>query len=414
MKSMMLVLFASTAMAFSSPAAATQSEDEALLPYEQFTLPNGLRVVVHEDHSAPKVAVTVWYHVGSMNEPAGQTGFAHLFEHLMFNGSEHRDDEYMPPLQEIGASAVNGATTMDQTYYYAVVPTGGLERVLWLDSDRMGYLLGAVTQEKLDEQRGVVQNEKRTRDNQPYSMMPELRARAIFPSDHPYHHPIIGSMEDLDAASLDDVHAWFHQYYGASNAVVALAGDVTVEQARELMTRYFASVPPGPPIGRMTEWTPVLERTRTEVIADNVPQTAISWSWPVPGDDAAETRRRMFADPFPYLLLVDDARRPIGWVDEEDVPTSGTLREEMAIPMSPLLDRRATLKDALSMLLDASVQAGIVVDRTGAVLGLVTVDMIAERMRETAGTWDAAAMGDLAEASSPDTRARSMSAERES
>src|SRR5690606_28796263 len=116
--------------------------------------------------------------------------------------------------------------------------------------------------------------------NQPYAMMPELRARAIFPSDHPYHHPIIGSMDDLDAASLDDVHAWFHQYYGASNAVVALAGDVTVEQARDLMTRYFASVPPGPPVGRMTEWTPLLERVRTEVVADNVPQTAISWSWP--------------------------------------------------------------------------------------------------------------------------------------
>ncbi|WP_081703504.1 M16 family metallopeptidase [Brevundimonas abyssalis] len=288
MKTMMLVLFASAAAMLSSPAAANPSDEQALLPYEQFTLPNGLRVVVHEDHSAPKVAVTVWYHVGSMNEPAGQTGFAHLFEHLMFNGSENHDDEYMPPLQEIGASAVNGATTLDQTYYYAVVPTGGLERVLWLESDRMGYLLGAVTQEKLDEQRGVVQNEKRTRDNQPYSMMPELRAEAIFPSDHPYHHPIIGSMEDLDAASLEDVHGWFHQYYGASNAVVALAGDVTVEQARELMTRYFGSVPPGPPIGRMTEWTPLLERVRTEVVADNVPQTAISWSWPVPGNDAED------------------------------------------------------------------------------------------------------------------------------
>lgn len=288
MKSMVLMLAASAAVMLASPAAAAAPADEVLLPYEQFTLPNGLRVVVHEDHSAPKVAVTVWYHVGSMNEPAGQTGFAHLFEHLMFNGSEHHDDEYMPPLQEIGASAVNGATTLDQTYYYAVVPTGGLERLLWLESDRMGYLLGAVTQAKLDEQRGVVQNEKRTRDNQPYAMMPELRARAIFPSDHPYHHPIIGSMEDLDAASLDDVHAWFHQYYGASNAVVALAGDVTVEQARDLMTRYFASVPPGPPVGRMTEWTPSLERVRTEVVADNVPQTAISWSWPAPGRTAED------------------------------------------------------------------------------------------------------------------------------
>ena len=290
MKTMMLLL-AAAATVLASPANATQPAQQApaMVPYEQFTLPNGLRVVVHEDHSAPKVAVAVWYHVGSMNEPAGKSGFAHLFEHLMFNGSEHRDDEYMPPLQEIGASAVNGATSLDQTYYYAVVPTGGLERVLWLESDRMGYLLGAVTEAKLDEQRGVVQNEKRTYENRPYAMMPQLRAEALFPANHPYHHPTIGSMEDLDAASLDDVRDWFRRYYGASNAVVTLAGDVTVEQARELMTRYFSSVPPGPPVGRMTEWTPLLDRVKTQIVADNVPQTAVAWSWPVPGHDAEES-----------------------------------------------------------------------------------------------------------------------------
>lgn len=270
----------------SEPAPAPQGA--ALVPYEQFTLPNGLRVVVHTDHSTPKVAVAVWYAVGSMNEPQGKSGFAHLFEHLMFNGSEHRDDEYMPPLQEIGVSAVNGATSLDQTYYYEVVPTGGLERVLWLESDRMGYLLGAVTQAKLDEQRGVVQNEKRTYENRPYAMMPELRGEALFPANHPYRHSVIGSMDDLNDASLEDVKAWFLRYYGASNAVVTLAGDVTLEQARELVTRYFASVPPGPPVGRITDWTPTLDRVKTEVVADNVPQTAISWAWPVPGTRADE------------------------------------------------------------------------------------------------------------------------------
>ena len=291
MKTMMLVFAAvATVLTPTAGAAQTPSPETALLPYEQFTLPNGLRVVVQEDHSAPKVAVAVWYHVGSMNEPAGKSGFAHLFEHLMFNGSEHRDDEYMPPLQEIGASAVNGATSLDQTYYYAVVPTGGLERVLWLESDRMGYLLGAVTQAKLDEQRGVVQNEKRTYENRPYAMMPQLRAEALFPANHPYRHSTIGSMEDLEAASLEDVGDWFRRYYGASNAVVTLAGDITVERARELMTRYFASVPPGPPVGRMTEWTPLLDRVKTEVVADNVPETALAWSWPVPGHAGEESQ----------------------------------------------------------------------------------------------------------------------------
>jgi len=292
MKKMLLLASVAAVLAAAHPgfAQTVPEETAALIPYERFTLPNGLRVVVHEDHSAPKVAVAVWYHVGSMNEPEGKSGFAHLFEHLMFNGSEHRDDEYMPPLQEIGVSAVNGATSLDQTYYYEVVPTGGLERVLWLESDRMGYLLGAVTQAKLDEQRGVVQNEKRTYENRPYAMMPQLRAEAIFPANHPYHHPTIGSMEDLNDASLDDVKDWFRRYYGASNAVVTLAGDVTVEQARELMTRYFASVPPGPPVGRMTEWTPTLDRVKTEVVAENAPQTAISWSWPVPGHGAEESQ----------------------------------------------------------------------------------------------------------------------------
>jgi len=285
MKSTKLLL-AAAALAIAAAQPATAQE---LAPYQQFTLANGLRVVVHEDHNTPKVAVSVWYHVGSMNEPQGKSGFAHLFEHLMFNGSEHHDKEYMPPLQEVGVSGVNGSTALDQTWYYEIVPTGGLERVLWLESDRMGYLLGAVTQAKLDEQRAVVQNEKRTRENQPYALMDERAAQAVFPLGHPYHHSTIGSMEDLTAASLEDVKSWFRQYYGASNAVVTLSGDVTVAQARTLMEKYFGSIPAGPPTGRVTAWVPVLDRDKTEVMQEAVPQTAMAWSWPVPGRGTAES-----------------------------------------------------------------------------------------------------------------------------
>lgn len=268
--------------------AALPARAQAPVAYQQFTLPNGLRVVVHEDHATPKVAVAVWYHVGSMNEPAGKSGFAHLFEHLMFNGSEHHDKEYMPPLQEIGVSGVNGATSLDQTYYYEIVPTGGLERVLWLESDRMGYLAGAISQAKLDEQRKVVQNEKRTRENTPYALMDPREAAALFPLGHPYHHPTIGSMEDLNGAALDDVKRWFADYYGATNAVVVLSGDVTVDQARTLMRKYFGSVPAGTPISRTTAWVPVLDRDRSETMQDKVPQAAIAWNWAVPGRGTAE------------------------------------------------------------------------------------------------------------------------------
>jgi zinc protease len=276
-------------------AAALPANAQELVPYKQFTLSNGLRVVVHEDHKTPKVAVAVWYHVGSMNEPDGKSGFAHLFEHLMFNGSEHHDKEYMPPLQEIGVSGVNGATSLDQTYYYEIVPTGGLERVLWLESDRMGYLAGAISQAKLDEQRKVVQNEKRTRENTPYALMDQREAAALFPIGHPYHHPTIGSMEDLNVASLDDVKGWFAQYYGATNAVVTLSGDVTLDQAKALMEKYFGSVPTGSPVSRTTAWVPTLDRDKSEVMQDDVPQLAIAWNWAVPGNRAPEAQALQLA-----------------------------------------------------------------------------------------------------------------------
>jgi predicted Zn-dependent peptidase len=176
------------------------------IPYQKFKLDNGLILLVHEDHKAPIVAVNVWYHVGSKNEKAGKTGFAHLFEHLMFNGSENNDTDYFQTMERIGSTDLNGTTSEDRTNYFENVPTSALDIALWMESDRMGHLLGAVTQAKLDEQRGVVQNEKRQYENEPYAISYELITANAFPKGHPYSWTVIGSMEDLTAASLDDVH----------------------------------------------------------------------------------------------------------------------------------------------------------------------------------------------------------------
>ena len=280
-----LSVFVATA-ALSLFAVTASAED--LIDFEKFTLPNGLSVIVHEDHNTPKVSVGVWYHVGSKDEPDGKTGFAHLFEHLMFNGSENHDKEYFPPLQEIGASEVNGTTWLDRTNYYQTVPTGGLERVLWLEADRMGHLLGAITQDKLDEQRAVVKNEKRTADNRPYGLKQYRVWEGTFPEDHPYHHSTIGSMEDLDAASLEDVKGWFEKYYGAANAVLVMSGDINVEEARALATQYFGHIPSGPPVARLESWVPEKTVDTEEVMYDNVPQTVVSWNWPVTGGNGGD------------------------------------------------------------------------------------------------------------------------------
>ena len=227
------------ALAFLSAPVLAADMPDIDIEYEKFTLDNGLTVVVHEDHKAPIVAVSIWYHVGSKNEPQGKTGFAHLFEHLMFNGSENYDGEYFEPFEQVGATGMNGTTWFDRTNYFQTVPTPALDMALWMESDRMGHLLGAVTQEKLDNQRGVVQNEKRQGDNQPYGLAQYRLLEVLFPPGHPMRHSTIGSMEDLDAAGLETVHQWFKDYYGAANTVLVLAGNVTAEQARELAQKYF-------------------------------------------------------------------------------------------------------------------------------------------------------------------------------
>lgn len=274
--------------ALTTGAALAQIEMPAVdIPYERFTLDNGLTVVVHEDRKAPVVAVAVWYGVGSRDEPAGKTGFAHLFEHLMFNGTEHYDGEWFEPLEEVGATGLNGTTNVDRTNYFQTVPTAALERVLWMESDRMGHLLGAVTQDKLDEQRGVVQNEKRQGENQPYGRQIFTRIQeALFPAGHPYRHSTIGSMEDLDAASLEDVQQWFKEYYGAANAVIVLSGDINAAEARPLMEKYFGHIQSGPAVSRLEDWVPERTYNQRDLIEEpKGPQPRIYRVWALPGNE---------------------------------------------------------------------------------------------------------------------------------
>ncbi|MBT8057501.1 MAG: insulinase family protein [Gammaproteobacteria bacterium] len=266
----------------SNPAVSAEIPD-INIEYEKFTLDNGLTVVVHEDRKAPIVAVSIWYHVGSKNEPQGKTGFAHLFEHLMFNGSENYDGEYFEPFEQVGATGMNGTTWFDRTNYFETVPTPALEMALWMESDRMGHLLGAVTQEKLDNQIGVVQNEKRQGDNQPYGKVNYEILEGLFPPGHPYRHSTIGSMEDLSAASLETVHQWFKDYYGAANTVLVIAGDVGVEQARELAQKYFGHIDAGPPVTKMKAAVPVHLSDTLEVMYDRVPQARVFHNWVAPG-----------------------------------------------------------------------------------------------------------------------------------
>src|SRR5688572_20809980 len=227
---------------------------EVDIPFTKFVLPNGLTLVVHEDHKAPIVAVNVWYHVGSKNEKPGKTGFAHLFEHLMFQGSENLDGEFFEPLEKVGATNMNGTTNNDRTNYFETVPKNALDLALWLESDRMGHLLGVIDQAKLDEQRGVVQNEKRQGDNQPYGMSEYVIAAGTVPDGHPYSWSVIGSMEDLNAASLEDVKEWFKSSYGAANATLVVCGDVETQAVKQKVEKYFGDIPSGPPITRPKAW----------------------------------------------------------------------------------------------------------------------------------------------------------------
>ncbi|MGV9009905.1 M16 family metallopeptidase [Brevundimonas sp.] len=292
--------FAQTAAAPVESAASAQAAElqaapvaelvsEVNIPWKRFQLDNGLTVIVHEDRKAPVVALSVWYNVGSKDEPAGSTGFAHLFEHLMFGGSENAPGSYLGRMRNLGPSNLNGTTWFDRTNYFQTVPTPALEQALYLESDRMGYLLGEIGQPVLDLQRGVVQNEKRQGDNEPYGLFEYAQLEALFPEGHPYRHSTIGSMADLDAASLETVRNWFREKYGPNNAVVVLSGDIDEATARPLMERYFGPITRGPVNTPAQADVPTLAAPIVETMQDRVATTRLTRSWAVPGmlsDDA--------------------------------------------------------------------------------------------------------------------------------
>jgi len=270
--------------AFAGSALAQDIE----INFEKFVLDNGLTLIVHQDPKAPIAAVNVWYHVGSKNEKQGKTGFAHLFEHLMFNGSENYNDDYFKPFDRVGATGMNGTTNFDRTNYFQEVPTNALDMALWMESDRMGHLLGAIDQDKLDEQRGVVQNEKRQGENQPYGKVFTEAFKNIFPTGHPYSWPVIGYMDDLNAASLEDVQDWFKEYYGAANATLVVAGDVDPQHVLERVEHYFGHIPAGPPLISQSEWIPDVVGVHRQVMQDRVPQARVYKIWMMPEIGSAE------------------------------------------------------------------------------------------------------------------------------
>ena len=265
------------------------------IPFKVFTLDNGLTVIVHEDHKAPIVAVNLWYHVGSKNEKPGKTGFAHLFEHLMFGGSDHAPGRYIDAMEKIGATDLNGTTNNDRTNYFEDVPTSALDYTLWMESDRLAYL--TLDQKTLDLQRGVVQNEKRQGENQPYSVAFQLITQNTYPAGHPYSWTVIGDMADLNAASMDDVKEWFKTYYGPSNVVLCLAGDIDLKTAKEKVEKYFGNIPPGPPVGHQEVWVAKMTGTHRGVVQDRVPQARLYKVWNVPPDGTPDGD---------YLDLVSD------------------------------------------------------------------------------------------------------------
>jgi zinc protease len=284
-----LLFLVSSHAALRAQTVGSAALPEVDIPYQKFVLPNGLTLIVHEDRKAPIVAVNVWYHVGSKNEKAGKSGFAHLFEHLMFNGSENFNNDYFQAMERIGATDLNGTTNEDRTNYFQNVPKPALDVALWMESDRMGHLLGAIDQGKLDEQRGVVQNEKRQGENQPYGVTYELITKSTYPAGHPYSWTVIGSMEDLNAASLDDVKEWFKTYYGAANAVIVIAGDVDPQTAKEKAEKYFGDIPAGPPVARHEVWIAKRSGTQRQRVEDRVPQARLYKVWNIPQHGSSDS-----------------------------------------------------------------------------------------------------------------------------
>lgn len=270
-----LLILASPALAAPPQKGVEFDRERFRIAHQKFVLDNGLTLLIHEDHAVPIVAVNLWYHVGSRNEKRGRTGFAHLFEHFFFNGSENYPHGFREAMDDLGATNRNGTTNTDRTNFFEDVPVSALERTLYLEADRMGFLAGHLSKEMLERERGVVQNEKRQGENQPYGRVFSRVVETIYPHSHPYSWSTIGSMEDLNAATLEDIKEWYQTYYTPNNCVLALAGDITAERALELVKKYFGGIPPGPPLARAKSWIPRLERNLRDEMEDRVPQARI-------------------------------------------------------------------------------------------------------------------------------------------
>ena len=267
-----------------STLAAQTTSPPLQLPYTQFTLPNGLHVILHEDHSTPIVAVNVWYHVGSAREKTGRTGFAHLFEHLMFTGSGHVAEGEFDTLLESAGGTNNGSTENDRTNYVIDVPSNALELALFLESDRMGFLIDSMNPERVNQQRDVVKNERRqSLENRPYGVAEgQVLTELLYPEGHPYHWPVVGYMDDLSAASYDDVVGFFRSYYGPGNASLVLAGDLDPVKTRALVEKWFSDVKPGPPVTPMTVPGVRLDAVTKKTITDRVQLPRLYMAWLTP------------------------------------------------------------------------------------------------------------------------------------
>jgi predicted Zn-dependent peptidase len=274
-------------------AASAPASDLPQLAFEKYTLPNGLEVILHEDHRMPEIAVDVWYKVGARDEAPGRTGFAHLFEHVMFQGTKHiPEDKHFEYLQKAGASGVNGSTSHDRTNYFEVLPSNQLELALWLESERMGFLLERTGfKETVDNQRDVVKNERRQRyENRPAGLVLKVLLEALYPPDHPYFHQVIGSMEDLTAASVDDVMAFFRRYYAPNNATLVLAGDFDRAKTKQLVEQYFGPIPTGEPITRRPAPEVRLTGVKRVAMEAKIQQPQLYVSYPTPANFAPGDR----------------------------------------------------------------------------------------------------------------------------
>ncbi|MHC9085524.1 M16 family metallopeptidase [Luteimonas sp. RIT-PG2_3] len=349
-----------------SPVATIAADIE--VASEEFTLPNGLRVIVHTDRKAPVVAVNIWYHVGSRNEPAGRSGFAHLFEHLMFQGSENFKGEFFEPFGVVGVSDQNGTTHFDRTNYFQTVPTTALDMALWMESDRMGHFIGAIDQATLDEQRGVVMNEKRQQAAVPYSVIVDPMYATLYPKGHPYHLMPIGTQEDLERATLEDVRTWFKSWYGPNNAVLVLAGDIDLATARDKVTRYFGHIPASATMQRPSAPLPHLSADVREVVEDRVARALVTRNFIAPPEHTEDA------------VLLEMASIPFGIGEGSQLSGRLVLREQVA-------DGAAASYSGMELAgmftLNAYVKQGVDPARAEALL-----DEELERFLETGPTWE--------------------------